>query len=209
MGAVGLFYVGAVLFLNAVMLLGRVEGKSAAPLNFFVGTMQVAGPFYLIFTHPDDPWLIFSACGLFLFGFTYLYVGIGLIAELDSTGVGWYSLFVSIAAIGYSLANFLHFNDYRFGVIWLEWSFLWFLFWVLLGLKRNIAIYTGWVTLIEAWQTAAIPGFLILSDNWSTPNDGAIAIAFAIGAVAVFAALYPITRALLPPAAVEQRPAAA
>ena len=37
MGSVGLLYVGAVLFLNGVMLLGWIDAKSAAPLNVFVG----------------------------------------------------------------------------------------------------------------------------------------------------------------------------
>ncbi|MGH3328233.1 MAG: AmiS/UreI family transporter, partial [Streptomycetales bacterium] len=33
MGAVGLLYVGAVLFLNGVMLLGKVDMKAAAVFN--------------------------------------------------------------------------------------------------------------------------------------------------------------------------------
>ncbi|MEK9811413.1 MAG: AmiS/UreI family transporter, partial [Candidatus Nanopelagicales bacterium] len=37
MGSVGLLYVGAILFLNGCMLLGWVNGKSAVPLNSFVG----------------------------------------------------------------------------------------------------------------------------------------------------------------------------
>ena len=37
MGSVGLLYVGAVLVINGLMLLGVVEARSAAPLNLFVG----------------------------------------------------------------------------------------------------------------------------------------------------------------------------
>ncbi len=48
MGAVGLLYVGAILFLNGAMLLGWIDGKSAAPLNVFVGFLQVVTPTYLI-----------------------------------------------------------------------------------------------------------------------------------------------------------------
>ena len=40
MGSVGLLYVGAVLFLNGMMLLGRVDARSAAPLNIFVGGLR-------------------------------------------------------------------------------------------------------------------------------------------------------------------------
>jgi hypothetical protein len=79
---VGLLYVGAVLFLNGLLLIGVVEGRSAAPLNLFVGALQVVTPTYLIFTAAGDPQQIAQqilvASGLYLFGFTYLYVGIGL-----------------------------------------------------------------------------------------------------------------------------------
>src|SRR5688572_15189631 len=106
MGAVGLFYVGAVLFLNGVMILGKVDPKAAAVFNLFVGALQVITPTYLIFTAGGDPDIILNAAGLYLFGFTYLYVGIGLLAKLDTTGVGWFSLFVAVSAVGFSFANF-------------------------------------------------------------------------------------------------------
>ncbi|MDH3295401.1 MAG: AmiS/UreI family transporter, partial [Acidimicrobiia bacterium] len=54
MGNVGLLYVGAILFLNGVMLLGWVDSRSAAPLNLFVGLLQVVTPTYLIFTSGGD-----------------------------------------------------------------------------------------------------------------------------------------------------------
>ena len=63
-------------------------------------------PTYLIFTADGDPDKILAASGIYLFGFTYLYVGIGLLAGLDTTGVGYFSLFVAIAALGYSYVNF-------------------------------------------------------------------------------------------------------
>ena len=106
MASVGLFYVGAVLFINGVMLLGRVEPRAGAIMNLFVGGLQVVTPTFLIFTANGDQDTILLASGLYLFGFTYLYVGIGLLAGLDSTGVGWFSLFVAIAALGYSFMNF-------------------------------------------------------------------------------------------------------
>ena len=74
MGAVGLLFVGAVLFINGAMLLGWVEPKSAAPINFFVGGLQIITPTYLIFTANGDADVILSAAGLYLFSFTYLYV---------------------------------------------------------------------------------------------------------------------------------------
>jgi hypothetical protein len=134
---VGLLFVGAVLFLNGVMLLGWVEAKSAAPMNFFVGVLQVVTPTYLIFTANGNADVILAAAGLYLFGFTYLYVGVNLAFNLDSTGLGYFSAFVVVCALVYSGLNFIHFQDNGFGVIWLYWAFLWALFFLVLGLKRD------------------------------------------------------------------------
>ena len=194
MAAVGLLYVGAVLFMNGLLLLGKVNPKSAGVFNVFVGALQIIGPLYLIFTARGDPWLIFGASGIFLFGFTYLYVGIVNLFDIDPGGVGWYSLFVAIMAVGYSLVNFFHFHDYLFGDIWLMWSFLWALFWILLGLKRPIGVYAGWVTLFEAWITATVPAFLILASYWNQLETGLAAIVLAAIAVVAFIGIYFIAR---------------
>jgi hypothetical protein len=178
-----------VLFLNGLLLIGVVDGRAAAPLNLFVGALQVVTPTYLIFTAGGDPLVILAASGLYLFGFTYLYVGIGLLAGLDTTGVGWYSLFVAITALGYSYATFTILDDRAFGVIWLYWAYLWALFFVVLGLKReSLTRYTGWVTIIQGWVTGVIPAFLLLTDLWLYPD--AIAIGLAIGGIVVFGAMY-------------------
>ncbi|TDD53525.1 transporter [Nonomuraea terrae] len=193
MGAVGLLYVGAVLFLNGLMLLGKVEPRAAAIFNLFVGALQVITPTLLIVFSPGDPAVILGASGLYLFGFTYLYVGINLLGGFDSTGVGYFSLFVAIMALGYSYANFQLLGDPGFGVIWLYWSFLWALFFVLLGLKRTqITRYTGWVTAIQGWVTAAIPAFMILTGSWRTTT--LFAIILTVFGLVVFAVLWPLTR---------------
>lgn len=194
MGAVGLFYVGAVLFLNGVMILGRVDPKAAGVFNLFVGSLQVITPTYLIFTSGGDRDIILNASGIYLFGFTYLYVGIGLLASLDTTGIGWFSLFVAVAAVGYSFANFRLFGDRPFGVIWLFWAFLWFLFFLLLGLKLDgLTAYTGWVTAIEGIVTAAVPAFLILTGYWERWSESAITWTLGIFGVVMALVLLPLT----------------
>lgn len=210
MGAVGLFYVGAVLFLNGVLLLGRVDAKAAAVFNLFVGGLQVITPTFLIFTAGGNTDVILNASGLYLFGFTYLYVGIGLLAGLDSTGVGWFSLFVAAAALAYSFANFQILDDRPFGVIWLYWSFLWFLFFLLFGLKLDgLTAYTGWVTAIQGIVTAAGPAFLILSGYWDDWNATAVATTLAIFGVVMAIGLWPLTRPRAhAPAATAARPSA-
>ncbi|MGV9306144.1 MULTISPECIES: AmiS/UreI family transporter [unclassified Nonomuraea] len=193
MGAVGLLYVGAVLFINGLMLLKKVEPRAAGVFNLFVGTLQVITPTVLIITSGGDALTILGASGIYLFGFTYLYVGINLLGGFDSTGVGYFSLFVAIMALGYSWANFQLLGDPAFGVIWLYWSYLWFLFFVLLGLKNEqITTYTGWVTAIEGWVTAAIPAFMVLTGYWR--NTNVIAIVLAVFGLVVFIALWPLTR---------------
>ncbi|MEO3798094.1 AmiS/UreI family transporter [Nonomuraea sp. B10E15] len=193
MGAVGLLYVGAVLFLNGLMLLGKVEPRAAGVFNLFVGALQVITPTVLVILNPTDVPVVLGASGIYLFGFTYLYVGINLLGGFDSTGVGYFSLFVAVMALGYSFANFRILGDPAFGVIWLYWSFLWALFFVLLGLKRTrITRYTGWVTAIQGWVTAAIPAYMTLAGYWR--DTRLFAIILAVFGVVVFAVLWPLTR---------------
>jgi hypothetical protein len=195
MGTVGLLYVGGVLFINGMMLLGKIEPRAAAIFNLFVGALQVITPTVLIITANGKTDQILSASGLFLFGFTYLYVGIGLLGGFDTTGVGYYSLFVAIMALGFSFANFRILNDSPFGVIWLYWSFLWLLFFLLLGLKHDhLAHYTGWVTAIQGWVTGAIPAYFLLTGYWQQWNQNLIATILLVFGVVVFGALWLLER---------------
>lgn len=167
MASVGLLYVGAVLILNGLMLLGFVDARAAAPLNLFVGTLQVITPTYLIFTADGDANTILFASGLYLFGFTYLYVGINLLAGLDGTGLGWFSAFVAGCALVYAGLNFGRLDDAAFGVIWLYWAVLWALFFVVLGLKREEwTRFTGLVAVVAGVFSGAVPAFMLLTEVW-------------------------------------------
>lgn len=192
MGTVGLLYVGAILFLNGCALLGWVRGNGAAPLNVFVGLLQVITPTYLIFTAGGDPDVIFAASGLYLFGFTYLYVALNTIWGFDGTGLGYFSLFVAIAAVAYAVVSFAQ-GDPAFGVIWLHWAYLWLLFFLILGRDRvELTRYTGAVAAIEGWATAAIPAFLILVGWWDEVSLTVWAIALALIALVGYTALRPL-----------------
>ena len=200
MASVGLLFVGAVLFINGAMLLGWVEARSAAPMNFFVGGLQILTPLYLIFTANGDADVILSASGLFLFSFTYLYVAVNLTWNLDSTGLGYFCLFVAITAVVFSYLNFTRFADPAFGVIWIYWAFLWLLFFLLLGRKRDgIGRYTGAVCAIQGWVTGWIPAFLLLTGTYKSVG-ATLAVVLAIFGVVVFAALIPWARRAQPPA---------
>ena len=96
MSSVGLLSVGAVLFINGLMLLGKIPGKSAAVLNFFVGAMQIVFPTIILIQADGDPAVILGASGLYLFGFTYLYVARNQVFGLSGEGLDWFSHFVAV-----------------------------------------------------------------------------------------------------------------
>ena len=202
MGAVGLLYVGAVLVVNGLMLLGRVDARAAAPINLFVGALQVFTPTYLIVTSGGDAATILGASGIYLFGFTYLYVGINLLAGLDGTGLGWFSAFVAVCAVVYAGLNFFYNEptDAAFGVIWLFWAVLWGLFWLVLGLKReDLTRYTGAIAIVAGLISTAVPAFMLLTGVWDD-YLGTTAIVLAVVFAASLVLLYPRLRSHPEPA---------
>lgn len=197
MSSVGLLYVGAVLFMNGLMLIGLVPGKSAAILNFFVGVMQVVFPTIILIQSNNDLAIIFGAAGLYLFGFTYLYVGIIQMTGISGEGLGWFSVFVAACAVVIGVLQFTLVGDPVFGVIWLTWAVLWFLFFLLLGLGRDsLTFTTGWFTIFVAHITGTIPAFFLLTGRYET-NDG-YAVLVAIAAAAALGAAFFLGRRGIP-----------
>ncbi|WP_026550677.1 AmiS/UreI family transporter [Arthrobacter sp. Br18] len=190
MASVGLLYVGAVLFINGLMLLGVIPGKSAAILNFFVGTMQVVFPTIILIQSNNELPIIFGAAGLYLFGFTYLYVGVLQITGISGEGLGWFSIFVAACALVIGILQFTLVGDPVFGVIWLIWAVLWFLFFLVLALgKVSLTLATGWFTVFISHLTGTIPAFLLLIDRYET-NAGYALVVAALGAAALVGAFF-------------------
>src|SRR3984885_9954927 len=133
MSDVGLMFVGAVLFVNGLLLLGKVDAKGAATFNLFVGALQTAIPVYLIATATNTSDILLDS-GLFLFGFTYLYEGNRTRAGQDPRRLGWYPAWVAIMAAAFGITNIVKFHVPTIGLLWLQWSVLWALFWLLLAL---------------------------------------------------------------------------
>ena len=183
MSSVGLLYVGAVLCINGLMLLGLVPAKAAAAMNLFVGGMQVVFPTLILLQSGGDPGIVLGASGLFLFGFTYLYVAWNALTGATGEGLGWFSLFVACCAVVYGVLQFTLVGDPVFGVIWLAWAVLWLQFFLLLALGRTgIERWTGWFALFLGVFSGAVPAFLLLTGAYrSGPIETvAAAILFAV-----------------------------
>lgn len=189
MSNVGLLYVGAVLFINGLMLIGVIPGKSAAIMNFFVGAMQVIFPTLILLTGESDPTIVFGAFGLYLFGFTYLYVGILQWTGVSGEGLGWFSLFVTIVAIVIGILQYTTIDDPVFGSIWLLWAVLWFMFFLLMALKMDrIEKATGWFTIFISFLTGTIPALFLLSGGFET-NLALGLILAGLGIIALIASI--------------------
>jgi putative amide transporter protein len=169
MGFVGLFLSGAALFLNSLMLLGKAEAKSVGIFNIFIGTMQMIVPFYLIVHSTQGHWELYNNAAIFLFGLTYLYVGVTLLKDLDGNGLGWFCLWVAIVAVVYTFTAIQHFHDVVSALTWGMWAFLWFLFFLSNALNKKIDYYIGRVAFVQSWVTLTIPALLYFLGVWSTP----------------------------------------
>lgn len=198
MSAVGLLYVGIVLVINGLMLLGWLAPRETGLLNIFVGALQVFTPTYLIVIAGGESDAVFAASGIYLFGFTYLWVGINALKGYSNRGFGWFALLVSLCTVVYATDNFVRVDDAGFGVIWLLWGVLWFLFFLVLGLGRDgLGPATGVYTTVIGAITS-IAAFMVLL-NVSTTGWG---VAIVVGGAGVLALVLsgPLSTALTAPA---------
>jgi putative amide transporter protein len=161
-----LLYVGAVLFVNGMWLLGKAEDREVGIMNLFTGVLTFLIAMYTAFTSTGQIPLILAAGQTLLFSFTYLWVALNNFFHLgDGRGLGWYCLFVAVSTVPSSLITFQA-GDGRFGVIWLVWGALWFVYFLVLALKRNLGVFTGWATALVGITTCWVPGYLILLGRW-------------------------------------------
>lgn len=178
MSSVGLLYVGAVLFINGLMLIDVVPPKSAAVMNLFVGGMQVIFPTIIIAQSGGDQATILGASGLYLFGFTYLYVAWNILTGAPGDGLGWFSLFVAACAVVFGVVQYTMVDDPVFGVIWFSWAVLWFMFFLVMGLgKDHLGRFTGWFTLWLGIFTGAIPALMLLTGTYVTGTTAGLVAA--------------------------------
>lgn len=160
-----LLYVGAVLFLNGLWLIGKVDDREIAVINIFVGGLTLLVALYLAFGPGADASSIKAAGLTLLFTFTYLWIAYNRFNDVDGRGLGWFSLFVAITVTPVAIDTLFTAQttwDVWFGLCWASWAVLWFMFFQLLAMGRPIAKVTGHVTWVLGVLTGWLPGYLLL-----------------------------------------------
>lgn len=161
-----LFYVGAVLCLNGLWLLGQIGDKEIAVIDTFVGGITLLVALYLAFGPGSDLGSIKAAALTLLFTFTYFWVALNRYNGADGRGLGWFCLFVAVTAVPVTIQTLQGASstwDYWFGLSWLAWAVLWFLFFILLVVQKPIAKFVGFLTVLQGIFTGWLPGYLLLN----------------------------------------------
>jgi hypothetical protein len=187
--AIVLLYVGAVLVIDGIWLIGQarvatasvpapgdptfIENREVAVLNLFAGALGAVLAVTLVIqgNANEDPASIRVGGFIFLFAFTYLYVGLNQFLDAGGHAFGWYCLFVAITTVPagiYTLSNTGgETAGVWLGIDWFAWAVLWFMFFLLLALERPIARITGYFTIAVGIATAWVLGFLVLIEELS------------------------------------------
>ena len=186
-----LLYVGVVLIVNGIWLIGQarapavaggeevfaaeahptfIQNREVAILNIFTGFIGLVAALTLAVQGniEGDLASIRGSGYILLFAFTYLWVAYNQYANAGGHAFGWYCLFVAITAVVAGIFTFSNAEgntaSIYLGFCWFAWAVLWGMFWLLLSLDRPIARITGFVAIIEGIATAWVFGILLLED---------------------------------------------
>lgn len=161
-----LFYVGAVLCLNGLWLLGHIGDNEIAVIDVFVGGITLLASLFLAFGPGANAESINAAAMTLLFTFTYFWVAVNRFNGADGRGLGWFCLFVAVTAVPVTIQTLQGADStwgLWFGLNWGAWGLLWFLFFLLLVVKKPIAKFVGAVTVAQGVLTGWLPGYLLLN----------------------------------------------
>lgn len=160
-----LFYVGAVLVLNGLWMLGQIEDREIVVINIVTAAVSGAVVIHDAFGAQADAAGIRNATLSLLFCTTYLWVAHNRLVKVDGRGLGWFSLFVAITALPVAASGFWQADSVTeiwMALNWLIWAALWFLYFLHLAQKLPIGRQVAWVTLCAGVFTGWVPGFLII-----------------------------------------------
>lgn len=167
---------GAVLLVNGLATLNRLPWRDAAILNLVVGALQLL---LGLMSLAGGAAQLLTVAGMFLFGLTYVYVGLDALLHLGSKGLGWFCGMV--AGLGLLLAAAWLGTDRLLAVLWLAWAVLWAALFGSLALgRRRMDPFIGWSLVLAGPVTATGPAFLGLAGNWPAGPEVAWAAAAAV-----------------------------
>ena len=159
-----LLYVGVVLILNGIWLLGLIADREIVIIN-----LCVAGISFLVALQTavvaNSITEIRTAAMVLLFAITFIWVAYNRLTDCNGRGLGWFSLIVSITVIPVAALNFIHAStlmDVWISLCWAGWSALWFMYFLLLSLEKPILRQTALFTLFCGIFTGWMPGMVLL-----------------------------------------------
>lgn len=161
-----LFYVGAVLILNGLWMLGRIADREITIINLFTGGLTLLVSLKLAFGEGADEASIKAAALSLLFSFTYLWVAFNRLSGADGRGLGWFSLFVAVTAVPVAIDSLRIASttwDWWLGLSWAAWAMLWLLFFLVLALQKPVTRLTAVVAIGQGILTGWLPGYLLLT----------------------------------------------
>jgi hypothetical protein len=162
----GLLFVGGVLFVNGLWLLGRGSDQDVAILNVLTGLITFLIVLWWGFGGDASAGTPFNAAGTLLFSFTYLWIGANASRGIDDQqSFGWYCFFVALVATPTGYIVWRN-GDPALASLWWVWAALWGVFFVLHGLeKEEYTPVIGWFTVLTGIATA-VAGYLMAGGFW-------------------------------------------
>ncbi len=160
-----LLYVGAVLCINGLSMLGRIAPKEAAIMNLLAGGLALVVSVQQV-ASGQAPLIRAAAFGL-LFCFTDLWVAYVQLTGQDGRGLGSFSLFVAATAAwvtwdAFAAAQTL--GQRWMASCWAAWTVLWACYFVIGALQRSTWTRpVAWLTITQGVLTPWLPGYLLLS----------------------------------------------
>lgn len=161
-----LFYVGVVLVLNGLWMLGRIADREILIINALVGLLILRTANELAFGEAADAASVRQATFSSMFAFTYLWVACNRLTQSDGRGLGWFSLIVAITAQWVSIQLFASagtdFWKIWSALSWTAWAALWLVFFVLQVFQAPWSRLAGWMSIVQGVFTGWLPAILLL-----------------------------------------------
>lgn len=188
MSSLALLFVGAVLLVNGLVLLGRIDARAAVPINLITGAGLVTASLLTAIPAGGDARLaLFGAVGYSLFGVTYLTVAGGTLLGADGRALGWYCAWASAVAVVLAAINFAA-GDAHIAWLWSGWAVLFFAFFLsCCTADPRFDVAAGVVAIAQSVTTASIPALLMIDGSWTDLPIGWVAAAQIAGVVIAIA----------------------